>query len=107
MTGDTLMHDGQLVLEDRLAVALISAALPETAGMPVRRLPSPGTVNALFRIGDSLVARFPLMPTPLAEVREEAERMAEFAEVSPVPAPRSVRVLDAGREYASAWMIAS
>jgi aminoglycoside phosphotransferase (APT) family kinase protein len=107
LTDEVLMHDGQLVLEDRLAVALISDAVPEAAGMPVRRLPSPGTVNALFRIGDSLVARFPLMPTPLSEVREEAERMAEFAEVSPVPAPRPVHVLDASSEYASAWMVAS
>ncbi|MFE6734259.1 phosphotransferase [Microbacterium sp. NPDC057650] len=107
MTGETLMHDGQLVLEDRLAVALISDAVAESAEMPVRRLPSPGTVNALFRIGDSLVARLPLMPTPLSEVREEAERMAEFAEVSPVPAPSPVRVVDACAEYASAWMVVS
>ncbi|MFC4140362.1 MULTISPECIES: phosphotransferase [unclassified Microbacterium] len=101
------MHDGQLVLEDRLAVALISASVPEADGMPVRRLPSPGTVNALFRIGDGLVARFPLVSTDLAEVRAEAERMTEFAEISPVPAPRPVRVLEASAEYPSAWMVAS
>ncbi|REJ07718.1 hypothetical protein DY023_03025 [Microbacterium bovistercoris] len=101
------MHDGQLVLEDPLAVALISASVPEAEGMPVRRLSSPGTVNALFRIGDGLVARFPLMSTDLAAVRAEAEKMAEFSDISPVPAPRPVRVVDASVEYPSAWMVTS
>ncbi|MEU8243346.1 aminoglycoside phosphotransferase family protein [Actinoplanes missouriensis] len=51
---------------------LVSDQFPEWACLPVREVESDGTVNAIFRIGDGLTARFPLIrgaenPTP-AEV---------------------------------------
>ena len=57
------MHAGQVVPDHQSVVALVAEQFPQWAALPVRRFPSDGTVNALFRLGDRLVARFPLLPT--------------------------------------------
>ncbi|MBB2943189.1 aminoglycoside phosphotransferase (APT) family kinase protein [Actinoplanes lutulentus] len=52
---------------------LVRTQFPEWAHLDVRQVPSHGTVNAIFRIGDGLTARFPLTggnnPSP-AEIQE-------------------------------------
>lgn len=40
---------------------LVDQRFPAWRGLPVRAVASSGTVNAIFRIGDGLVARFPLV----------------------------------------------
>ncbi|WP_201787289.1 hypothetical protein [Actinoplanes sp. TFC3] len=42
--------------------ALVAAQFPEWRHLPVRPVLSHGTVNALFRLGDDIVLRFPLQP---------------------------------------------
>ena len=43
---------------------LVADRYPAWAGLPVRRVPSSGTVNALFRVGDEVALRLPLHPDP-------------------------------------------
>ena len=56
------MHPGQLTPSAGDVAALVHAQFPAWADRPVRAVDSPGTVNALFRLGDDLVARLPLNP---------------------------------------------
>lgn len=59
---------------------LVSAQFPEWADLPVRPVTSHGTVNAIFRIGDGLTARFPLAggddpsAVEIHRIREELQR---------------------------------
>lgn len=94
-----------MTLDDALAARLISAQFPELRGLDVRRIASAGTVNALFRIGDELVARFPFDPVTADDLQDEARAMAEFAAASPFPAPVPVGVGVPAEEYASAWSV--
>jgi aminoglycoside phosphotransferase (APT) family kinase protein len=55
------MHEGQLAIDLGQVRRLVAAQFPEWAGLHVRPVASSGTVSALFRIGDGLVARFPLL----------------------------------------------
>ncbi|SDM27293.1 phosphotransferase [Microbacterium azadirachtae] len=96
---------GQLRVAEAAAAERIVAAFPAFAGLPVRALATPGTVNALFRIGDAHVARFPLQPTPHAEIAAEAAALEEFATVAPFPAPVPVGVVDGDAGYPSAWSV--
>ncbi|NAZ74151.1 phosphotransferase [Kineococcus sp. T13] len=73
------MHPGQLALPPAVVRRLVAAQFPAWRDLPVRPVRSDGTVNALFRIGDELVARFPLRPGPPARLREELRREAEAA----------------------------
>lgn len=92
-------------VDDALAARLIAAQFPDLRGLPVGRLASAGTVNALFRVGDELVARFPFEPVPAAELADEARAMGEFAAVQPFPAPTPVGVGAPGPEHDSAWSV--
>lgn len=56
------MHPDQVHVSDVLVRRLIDDQFPQWRGLPVRPVASHGTVNALFRIGDGIAARFPLRP---------------------------------------------
>ena len=99
------MHPGQLRMGEAAAAARIAAAFPAPAGLPVHALATPGTVNALFRIGATHVARFPLQPTAHAEIAAEAAALGEFAAVAPFPAPVALGVVDGDAAYPSAWSV--
>ena len=101
------MHPGQLRLDEAAASERIAAAFPAFAGLPVRALPTPGTVNALFRIGDAHVARFRLQSAALAEIAAEAAALDEFATCSPYPAPVVQGVVERDEDYPSAWSVQS
>ena len=65
------VHADQLLIDTGTAAALIAGQFPQWSPLPVRPVPSAGTVNALFRVGDELVARFPLRPgDPAGFVRD-------------------------------------
>jgi aminoglycoside phosphotransferase (APT) family kinase protein len=99
------MHPGQLRVDEAAAASRIAAAFPGLAGLPVRAVETPGTVNALFRIGDAHVARFPLQRAAFTEVAAEAAALDEFAAVSPFPAPTVLGVADGDDRYPSAWAV--
>ncbi len=54
------MHDDQVDVDVDVVRALLAEQRPDLSGLPITRVVSTGTVNALFRIGDDLVARLPL-----------------------------------------------
>lgn len=103
------MHDDQVDVSTATAAALIRDQFPQWRAENVRRLESSGTVNTLFRIGDQLTARFPLRPTPAAQMRtllqEEAAASAELAQVSPFPTPRPVALGEPGAGYPMPWSV--
>lgn len=105
------MHADQLHIDAALAAALIDAQFPDYRGLPVVRLDGAGTVNAIFRVGEHVTARFPLQPRdPLkAEdaLRREASNMDELADNVPVPAPRSLGIGSPGLGYPMPWSLQS
>lgn len=99
------MHEGELPLDDALAARLIARRFPELGSLPLRRVRTAGTVNAIIRVGDELVARFPLLGAQEEELRTEADAMAEMASACPFPAPRPYGVVSASDDFASAWSV--
>ncbi|WP_171676813.1 aminoglycoside phosphotransferase family protein [Kribbella sandramycini] len=102
------MHAGQLDVTVDLVERLAADRFP---GLPVQAVASPGTVNALFRIGSELVARLPLRPGDPAEVRQELEDEASAARrlraISPYPTPEPVLIGEPGAGYPLPWAVYS
>lgn len=99
------MHENQMDIDDDLAGRLIAARFPELAALPVQRVITAGTVNSIVRIGDGLVARFPLAPVTESELAAEGSALEAFARVCPFPAPVPVGADTATDEYPSAWSV--
>jgi aminoglycoside phosphotransferase (APT) family kinase protein len=105
------MHAGQLDVTTDLVAGLIRAQFPEWSTSVVRAVPSHGTVNALFRIGDGLVARFPIMPgdpaAVLKELEDEADAAHRLSAISPYPTPEPVAIGEPGEGYPLPWAVYS
>ncbi|WP_405937366.1 aminoglycoside phosphotransferase family protein [Streptomyces sp. NBC_00726] len=103
------MHDDQVDVTTETVAALIRDQFPQWAGETVRPLASTGTVNAIFRIGDRLSARFPLRRADpaeaLATLEREARAAAELARVSRFPAPEPVALGAPGAGCPMPWAV--
>lgn len=106
-----MMHPDQLHIDADLVRVLIADQFPQYGREKVEKLETTGTVNAIFRVGSNIAARFPLQATNPAEyakiLRNEAAAMAEFAQHSPVPAPQPMGIGHPARNYPMPWMMQS
>ncbi|NUW40631.1 aminoglycoside phosphotransferase family protein [Nonomuraea rhodomycinica] len=103
------MHAGQLTLTPDTVRALVEEQFPQWRGLPVRKVASQGTVNAIFRIGDDLAARLPLQPGDAESIRRvlrtEAEAARELAGRTRFPTPEPVALGEPGADYPLPWSV--
>ncbi|MGW5353142.1 aminoglycoside phosphotransferase family protein [Streptomyces sp. NPDC004031] len=99
------MHPDQFPVDDDLVAQLVARRFPRWAGLPVRRLASGGTVNAMFRLGDDLLVRLPLVPGGAADVERERRWLPRLAGLLPVPVPEVVGEGEPGEGYPWAWSV--
>jgi aminoglycoside phosphotransferase (APT) family kinase protein len=53
------MHADQLAISPQTVRELVDEQFPRWRGQDIRAVDAPGTVNAIFRIGERFAARFP------------------------------------------------
>lgn len=103
------MHADQLIVSAATVRALVDDQFPRWRDLPVRALESQGTVNAIFRIGDELAARFPLRGADPGQVRREllaeAEAARELAAHTEVATPEPVGLGEPGAGYPLPWSV--
>jgi len=103
------MHADQLAVPARTVSRLVGAQFPRWRDRPVRPVASAGTVNAIFRIGDTLTARFPLQPQDPAAARDWLEREAASAREllgrTRFPTPEPVGIGEPGFGYPMPWSV--
>ncbi|MFF7277475.1 phosphotransferase [Streptomyces griseorubiginosus] len=103
------MHDDQVDVTTDTVASLVGQQFPQWSGEEIRRLPSTGTVHAIFRIGSGLSARFPLRladaDETLAVLEREARASAELARVSRFPVPEPVALGKPGAGYPMPWAV--
>jgi aminoglycoside phosphotransferase (APT) family kinase protein len=103
------MHDGQLAVRVGTVRALVAEQFPAWREMPVRAVRSQGTVNAIFRIGDRLAARFPLVAADAGPVRAQLETEAaaarELAGHTRFATPEPVALGEPGAGYPLPWSV--
>ena len=101
------VHDDQIDINLGQVVALVSDQLPDLVGMDVVAIASAGTVNAIFRIGDEVTARFPLRRADPDQVRHDLQRemraAIEFHRVCPVPSAEPFHLGSPGHGYPLPW----
>lgn len=88
------MHPGMHPIDDDLVRRLVAGQFPQWAGSAVKRLPSGGTVNAMYRLGHDMVVRLPLVEGGADDVSRERTWLPRLAPRLPRPVPE---VLGAGR----------
>jgi aminoglycoside phosphotransferase (APT) family kinase protein len=103
------MHDDELEIPVEVARRLVVTQFPEYRDLPLVRVGVHGTVNAVFRVGDALSARFPLRsddPTVVrASLDHEAAAARELAAAVSVDVPEPVAIGTPGEGYPLPWSL--
>jgi aminoglycoside phosphotransferase (APT) family kinase protein len=111
-TGDArvvTMHPGQLKVGLDTVRQLVDEQFPQWRSLPIEQVAVAGTVNALFRIGEHLAARFPLAPADLETTRRQLESEVRAAREllgrTRFPTPEPVAVGEPGAGYPLPWSV--
>jgi aminoglycoside phosphotransferase (APT) family kinase protein len=100
-----VLHDDEIPIDAGLVRALVDRAAPHYAGLPVRRLDSSGSTNALFRLGEDLLVRLPRQPGGSAAIAKEARWLPALGPSLPAGVPEVVAVFEPGCGYPERWSV--
>ncbi|MGW5211011.1 aminoglycoside phosphotransferase family protein [Streptomyces sp. NPDC004051] len=99
------MHPGQHPLDKALVRWLIVGQFPQWAGLPLERHPSGGTVNAMYRLGDGMVVRLPLVRGGAEDVAMEQEWLPRLAPLLPTAIPEVLGAGEPTEGYPWPWSV--
>lgn len=99
------LHDDQVEVEVEVVRGLVATQFPQWADQPVTVVPSAGTVNAVFRIGEDLLARLPLQQRTSQDVPTELAALRELHGATRFATPEVVAEGVAGQGYPFNWVV--
>ena len=99
------MHDDEVQTDAALAASLVAAQFPEWAGLPVEPVPSTGTDNAMYRLGDDLSVRMPRIHWAVAPLEREFAWLPRISPALPFAAPVPLALGAPGEGYPWPWTV--
>src|SRR5690348_5509999 len=99
------MHDAQVDSDEVLVERLLRDQLPEWARLPIRRLPSDGTDNAMYRLGNDLLARLPLIEWAVPQIEKERTWLPRIAPHVPLAVPEQLATGQPAFGYPWPWAV--
>ena len=99
------MHADEWPIDVGLARRLIAGQFRQWAGRPLRPVPSAGTDNALFRLGDDLLVRLPRIPSAAEQLAKEQAWLPRFAGRLPLEVPEQLAVGAPAEGFPWTWSV--
>ncbi|MEU7721564.1 aminoglycoside phosphotransferase family protein [Streptomyces tibetensis] len=103
--GTVRMHEDELDIDVSLVGRLIAGQFPRWAGLPLRRLESSGTENAMFRLGADKVVRLPRHPRAVEAIAHELRWLPRLGPALPVAAPEALGRGEPGDDFPWPWSV--
>lgn len=99
------MHAEELQIGTSLVRRLLAAQLPQWADLPLRRVESAGTDNAIFRLGDDMAVRLPRIGWAVSQVEKEHRWLPVLAPHLPLAIPEPLALRAPGEGYPWPWAV--
>jgi aminoglycoside phosphotransferase (APT) family kinase protein len=99
------MHEHELATDAGLVRRLLEAQFPQWADLPVDRVASSGTDNALYRLGADMVVRLPRIDWAVDGVAKERSWLPVLAPHLPVEVPLPLAAGEPGEGYPWPWTV--
>lgn len=99
------MHADEVDVDADLVRGLLASCFPHWAGLPITRVASAGTDNAMFRLGADLVVRLPRIPGAADGIAREQRWPPKLAPHLPVAVPEVVGVGEPTEDYPWPWSV--
>lgn len=97
------MHPDEIHTDIRLVRRLLAQQFPQWATLPVRRVRSFGTDNALYRVGDGLMVRLPRIGWAVGQVEKELVWLPRLAPQLSLRLPEPLALGQPGEGYPYTW----
>jgi len=81
------IHADEVETDVSLLGRLLAAQFPQWAALPIRPVPSWGTDNALYRLGDDMVVRLPRRERTVGTLEKERRWLPKLAPLLPLAVP--------------------
>jgi aminoglycoside phosphotransferase (APT) family kinase protein len=99
------MHEGEVVADEGTVRALIASQFPRWADLPLARVPSMGTVNVIYRLGERLCVRLPRLAAWAHGLAGECRWLPWLAPQLPLRIPQPVASGRPGNGYPFPWAV--
>jgi aminoglycoside phosphotransferase (APT) family kinase protein len=99
------LHDDEVTIDESLARRLLVEQLPAYGALPLRRIASGGTENAVFRLGDDLAVRMPIRPDAVSGLLKELRWLPVVAPHLSLAVPEVVATGEPGPGYPFPWAV--
>ncbi len=98
------MHNDAYHIDESIVRKLVNAQFGNWSHLTLRRIDSTGTDNAIFRLGDELCIRLPLIPSASEKLSKELACLP-FLPALPLEIPRLMGSGNATEDYHSRWAV--
>jgi aminoglycoside phosphotransferase (APT) family kinase protein len=98
------MHADELDIDEALVQRLIAAQFPHWSSLPLERVASSGTDNAMFRLGDELAVRLPRRQGAAEQIEKEHRWLPRVAPL-PLEIPAPIALGQPTRDYPWRWSV--
>jgi aminoglycoside phosphotransferase (APT) family kinase protein len=99
------MHADEVATDADLVRRLLAAQFPGWAGLPIERVESAGTDNAIYRLGDDLAVRLPRIAWATGQVEKESRWLPRLAPHLPLAIPVPIAKGAPGEGYPWQWSV--
>lgn len=101
------MHVEEFEIDESLVLHLLTEQFPSWAHLPIKRVVSSGTDNALFRLGDTLCVRLPRMESAASKIQKSHAWLSFLAPKLPLPIPTPVEMGKPCERFLWPWSIST
>lgn len=99
------MHDDEIDTDSDLVRRLLASQHPELAALPIERVASAGTDNAMYRLGEEFAARLPRIHWAVENVEKERRWLPAIAPVLPLAVPLPVAAGVPEEQFPYPWNV--
>jgi aminoglycoside phosphotransferase (APT) family kinase protein len=99
------MHVDEVDTDVSLVRRLLAAQCPQWADLPIEPVPSAGTDNAIYRLGDDMAVRLPRIPGATGQVDKEQRWLPTLAPLLPLAIPVPLAKGAPGEGYPWHWSV--
>ncbi|HVV22552.1 MAG TPA: aminoglycoside phosphotransferase family protein [Pseudonocardiaceae bacterium] len=97
------MHADEVDVPAPLVRALLADQFPDWAALPLARVPSAGTDNALFRLGTDMAVRLPRIGWAVGQTEKDLTWLPRLAPRLPLAVPEPIGVGEPAAGYPWSW----
>lgn len=99
------MHTDEVETDHALVRRLLVSQFPQWADLPIERVPSAGTDNAMYRLGDDMAVRLPRIHWAIDVVAKEQRWLPVLAPRLPLRVPMPIATGAAVAEFPYPWTV--